>query len=39
MLKGQIANWIKFAWASLSQVEGFIPKLKAIGRIIAFLRR
>lgn len=39
VLKGHLINWVKFAWANIMQVEGFIPKLRAIGRLIAFLRR
>ena len=34
---GQIVDWLKFAWSSISQVRGFIPKVKALGRIIAIL--
>jgi hypothetical protein len=34
---GQIVDWLKFAWATLSQVKGFTAKVKAFGRIIAIL--
>ncbi len=34
---GQIVDWLKFAWATLSQVKGFTAKVKALRRIIAIL--
>ena len=39
MVKGQFINWIKFAWLNIMQIEGFVPKIRAVGRLIAFLRR
>jgi hypothetical protein len=35
---GEVFTWLKFVWASLSQVKGFVPKMKAIGRIITILK-
>ena len=34
---GQVVDWLKFAFATLSQVKGFGAKMKALGRIIAIL--
>ena len=34
----QIASWAKFVWSSLAQVDGFFPKLKAVGRILSILK-
>ncbi len=36
---GQIVDWLKFAWASLSQVRGFVPKMKALSHIISVLTK
>ncbi len=36
--KEQMKTWVKFIWDSLRQVDGFVPKLKAVGRIISILK-
>jgi len=36
---GQTMDWFKFAMSNLSQVRGFIPKLKALGHIISVLSK
>jgi hypothetical protein len=32
-------DWFKFAMANLSQVRGFVPKMKALGHIISVLAK
>jgi hypothetical protein len=36
---GQAMDWFKFAMANLSQVRGFVPKMKALGHIISVLAK
>jgi hypothetical protein len=36
--RAEILQWVKFTFATLGRVDGFVPKLRAIGRIVAVLR-
>jgi hypothetical protein len=38
MVKGQLMQWLRFVWGTLNQVEGFFPKLKAIGKLVIILK-
>jgi hypothetical protein len=32
-------RWFRFIWAAVANVDGFVPKLKAIARVVAFMRK
>jgi hypothetical protein len=36
--RAEILDWVRFTCATLGRVDGLVPKLRAIGRIVAVLR-
>jgi len=37
--RGELLAWIKFAWTAIGQVDGFVPKLRAVVRVIKQVKR